>query len=34
MLLFVTLHLASMRNELMRRRVRTLRLLQAQGARA
>ena len=34
MLLFFTLHLAAMRNELMRRRVRTLRLLQAQGARA
>jgi heme exporter protein C len=33
-LLFVTLHIAAMRTELMRRRVRTLRLLQAQGARA
>jgi len=32
-LLFLALHLAAMRNELMRRRVRTLRLLQAQGAR-
>ena len=31
-LLFVTLHLAAMRNEIMRRRVRTLRLLQAQAA--
>jgi heme exporter protein C len=31
-LLFATLHLAAMRNEIMRRRVRTLRLLQAQGA--
>ena len=31
-LLFVTLHLAAMRNEILRRRVRTLRLLQAQGA--
>jgi heme exporter protein C len=28
-LLFVTLHLAAMRNEIMRRRVRTLRLMQA-----
>ena len=28
-LLFVTLHLAAMRNEILRRRVRTLRLLQA-----
>ena len=33
-LLFVTLHLAAMRNEILRRRVRTLRLLQAHGARA
>jgi heme exporter protein C len=31
-LLFVTLHLAAIRNEILRRRVRTLRLLQAQGA--
>jgi heme exporter protein C len=31
-LLFVTLHLAAMRNEILRRRVRTLRLLQAQRA--
>jgi heme exporter protein C len=31
-LLFVTLHLAAMRNEIMRRRVRTLMMLQA-GAR-
>src|SRR6516165_9449390 len=31
-LLFVTLHLAAMRNEILRRRVRTLRLLQAHGA--
>jgi len=30
MMLFVTLHLASMRNELLRRRVRSMRLLQAQ----
>jgi len=29
-LLFVTLHLASMRNEILRRRVRSIRLLQAQ----
>jgi heme exporter protein C len=29
--LFVTLHLAAMRNEILRRRVRTLRLLQAQA---
>ncbi|HVG50084.1 MAG TPA: heme ABC transporter permease [Xanthobacteraceae bacterium] len=34
MLLFFTLHLAAMRNDILRRRVRTLRLLQAQGARA
>jgi heme exporter protein C len=33
-LLFVTLHIAAMRNDILRRRVRTLRLLQAQGARA
>ncbi|RAI38582.1 heme ABC transporter permease [Rhodoplanes roseus] len=32
-LLFVALHLAAMRNEVLRRRVRTLRLLQAQAAR-
>jgi heme exporter protein C len=31
-LLFLTLHLAAMRNEILRRRVRTLRLLQARGA--
>jgi len=31
-LLFVTLHLAAMRNEILRRRVRTLRLMQAQRA--
>ncbi|MGA8158630.1 MAG: heme ABC transporter permease [Rhodoplanes sp.] len=31
-LLFVTLHLAAMRNEVLRRRVRSLRLLQAQAA--
>lgn len=31
-LLFLTLHLAAMRNEILRRRVRTLRLLQAQRA--
>ncbi len=31
-LLFVTLHVAAMRNEILRRRVRTLRLLQAQRA--
>ena len=31
-LLFLTLHLAAMRNEIMRRRVRTLMLLQADGA--
>jgi len=30
-LLFVTLHLAAMRNEILRRRVRTLRLMRAQG---
>ena len=29
-LLFVTLHLAAMRNEILRRRVRTMRLMQAQ----
>jgi len=32
MLLFVTLHLAAMRNEILRRRVRTLRLMQASAA--
>lgn len=32
LLLFVSLHLSAMRNELLRRRVRTLRLLQAQAA--
>jgi heme exporter protein C len=31
-LLFLTLHVAAMRNEILRRRVRTLRLLQAQRA--
>jgi heme exporter protein C len=31
-LLFVTLHMAAMRNEILRRRVRTLRLMQAQAA--
>jgi heme exporter protein C len=31
-LLFVTLHLAAMRNEILRRRIRTLRLLKAQRA--
>ncbi|MBO0758569.1 MAG: heme ABC transporter permease [Bradyrhizobiaceae bacterium] len=31
-LLFVTLHLAAMRNEILRRRVRTLRLMRARGA--
>jgi heme exporter protein C len=33
-LLFIALHMAAMRNEILRRRVRTLRLLQAHGARA
>jgi heme exporter protein C len=33
-LLFITLHLAAMRNEIMRRRVRTLRMLQVQAAQA
>jgi len=33
-LLFVTLHLAAMRTEILRRRIRTLRLMQAHGARA
>lgn len=32
LLLFVTLHVAAMRNEILRRRVRTLRLMQAQSA--
>jgi heme exporter protein C len=32
LLLFITLHLAAMRNEIMRRRVRTLRLMQADAA--
>jgi heme exporter protein C len=31
-LLFLTLHLAAMRNEILRRRLRTLQLLQAQKA--
>jgi len=31
-LLFVTLHLAAMRNEILRRRVRTLRLMRAAAA--
>jgi heme exporter protein C len=31
-LLFVTLHLAAMRNEILRRRVRTLSLMRARGA--
>ena len=31
-LLFVTLHIAAMRNEILRRRVRTLMLMQAQSA--
>jgi heme exporter protein C len=31
-LLFATLHIAAMRNEILRRRVRTLRLMQASGA--
>jgi heme exporter protein C len=31
-LLFVTLHLAAMRNEILRRRVRSLQMMQAQGA--
>jgi heme exporter protein C len=33
MLLFVTLHLAAMRNEIMRRRVRTMQMLQAESGR-
>ncbi|MET0630724.1 MAG: heme ABC transporter permease CcmC, partial [Xanthobacteraceae bacterium] len=32
MLLFLTLHLATMRNEIMRRRLRTLQMLQARAA--
>jgi heme exporter protein C len=32
MLLFVTLHLGAMRNEILRRRVRTLQLMQAERA--
>jgi heme exporter protein C len=32
-LIFLTLHLAAMRNEILRRRVRTLRLLAAAEAR-
>ncbi len=32
-LLFLTLHLSAMRNEILRRRVRTLRLMQAEAAR-
>jgi heme exporter protein C len=31
-LLFVTLQLAAMRNEILRRRVRTMRMMQAQSA--
>jgi heme exporter protein C len=31
-LLFVTIHIAAMRNEILRRRVRTLMLMQAQAA--
>jgi heme exporter protein C len=31
-LLFLTLHFAAMRNEIMRRRVRTLMMMQAQAA--
>ena len=33
-LLFFTLHLAAMRNEILRRRVRSMRIMQAQEARA
>ena len=33
-LLFFTLHLAAMRNEILRRRVRSMRMMQAQEARA
>ena len=32
LLLFLTLHLAAMRNEIMRRRVRTMLMLQAEAA--
>jgi heme exporter protein C len=32
-LLFLTLHLAAMRNEILRRRVRALQLIQAQAGR-
>jgi heme exporter protein C len=32
LLLFVTLHLAAMRNEILRRRVRAMQMMQAQGA--
>ena len=31
MLLFLTLHLAAMRNEILRRRVRRLQMMQANG---
>ena len=31
-LLFITLHLAAMRNEILRRRVRSMRIMQAQRA--
>jgi heme exporter protein C len=31
LLLFVTLHLAAMRNEILRRRVRTMQLMQAEA---
>ena len=33
-LLFFTLHLAAMRNEILRRRVRSMRIMQAQEVRA
>ena len=33
-LLFLTLHLAAMRNEILRRRVRTMLMLQAEARRA
>jgi heme exporter protein C len=33
-LLFFTLHLAAMRNEILRRRVRSMRIIQAQEVRA
>ena len=32
LLLFVTLHIAAMRNEILRRRVRTLMMMKAQAA--